>query len=118
MSADSTRRVMERYFDAMGQDQDFSRFFSADVTWTTVDTAEQVSGPAAVRQYILDLHAQMSSGEQRELDVSDAHAYLEGSDVNGDPGLVYCLVYDVQDDQITAIRCYGTLATLTALPAS
>ena len=118
MSVDSTRRVMERYFDAMGRDEDFSRFFSADVTWLTVDSSERVSGPAAVRQYILDLHARMSSGEQRALDVSDGHAYLEGSDVNGDPGLVYCLVYDVSDDQITAIRCYGTLATLTAQPRS
>jgi len=116
MSADSTRSVMERYFDAMGHDQDFSRFFSADVTWSMVDTSEQVSGAAAVRQYILELHGRMSSGEQRPLDVTDGHAYLEGSAVNGDPGLAYCLVYDVSDDRITAIRCYGTIATLVPHP--
>jgi hypothetical protein len=58
----------------------------------------------------------MSSGDQRDLVVADGHALLEGSSVNADrgtgAGLAYCLVYDVSDESIMAMRCYGTLAGL------
>ena len=115
MSAQSTRDVMDRYFAAMGADEDFSPFFTGDVTWTMVDSGQQVRGPAPVRAYILDLHERMSGGEQRELVVADGHALLEGSSAapgGAHPDLTYCLVYDVGDGRISAMRCYGTLARL------
>lgn len=58
----------------------------------------------------------MVGGEQRSLVVSDGHAYLEGDTMSA-PGpagrrLSYCLVYDLGDDRITAMRCYGSLGAL------
>ncbi len=118
MSLDETRTTIERYFDSMGGDEDFSRFFTGDVTWTMVDTGQEVRGPYSVRDYILELHGKMFDAEARDLVLSDGHAYLEGdgADALGGsrPRLHYCLVYDVDDGRITAMRCYGTLAALMA----
>ena len=122
MSVAGTQSVIERYFTAMGADEDFSHFFSHDVSWLMVDSGDEVRGPGPVREYILRLHARMSSGDQRPLVVTDGQAFLEGDGVNlglGDgPGLAYCLVYDVRDDLIDAMRCYGTLARLMPGPAT
>lgn len=118
MTVSGTQSVMERYFSAMGADEDFSRFFAADVTWLMVDSGDEVRGPGHVRDYLLRLHSRMESGDQRPLVVTDAHAFLEGDRVNagaGDgTGLAYCLVYDVSGDRISAMRCYGTIARLMA----
>jgi hypothetical protein len=122
MSVAGTRAVMDRYFAAMGAGEDFSSSFAEDVTWLMVDSSHEVRGPAAVRAYLDDLHGRMLSGDQRELVVTDGHALLEGSSVNagGDngPGLVFCLVYDLDDSRITAMRCYGNLARLMPGDAS
>lgn len=116
MSIDLTQRTMERYFDAMGSDADFSSFYAADVTWCMVDSGDQVYGPSAVRDYIIALHGRMFGDMQRDLAISDGHAYLEGDcvDVPGGIGAryTYCLVYDLADDRITAMRCYGSIARL------
>jgi hypothetical protein len=107
---------MDRYFEAMGADQDFSRFFEDDVYWRMVDSGQEVRGPGPVRDYLNVLHGKMLTGNQRDLVVTDGHAYLEGDSVNASdgagPGLAYCLVYDIRDDAISAMRCYGTLARL------
>ena len=120
MSVDSTRSVMERYFAVMSADGDFSPLFEDDVTWLMVDSGHEVRGAASVRDYLLELHGRMQGGNQRPLVVTEGHALLEGSAVNAGgehgPGLAYCLVYDVSDDRISAMRCYGTLARL--MPAS
>lgn len=120
MSVDSTRHVMERYFTAMGRDEDFASFFDESVTWLMVDSGQLISGPSAVRDYIVRLHATMTGGEAGEMVVADGHVYLEGSAFNANAehpdGLSYCLVYDVTDDQITAARCYGSLAILMSTP--
>jgi hypothetical protein len=112
----TTQSVMDRYFAAMGAEEDFSKFFDEDVTWLMVDSEQEVRGAGPVRDYILELHSRMLSGDQSELVLADGHAFLEGSRVNADdeagPGLDFCLVYDVRDDRISAMRCYGTLARL------
>ena len=81
-----------------------------------VDSGQQVRGPGPVRDYIFELHNRMLTGHQRALVVTDGHAFLEGHSVNAGvgkgAGLAYCLVYDVSDDRISAMRCYGTLADL------
>lgn len=116
MSVASTQSVIERYFSAMGADEDFSIFFADDVTWLTVDSGDEVRGPGPVRDYILALHARMQTGNQRPLVVTDGRVFLEGDAVNAGgangPGLAYCLVYDISGDVITALRCYGTAARL------
>lgn len=116
MSLSSVQDLMRRYFEVMGQGGDFSQFFDPGMTWRMVDSGQQVRGPIAVRDYLNELHAKMTSGEQGELVIADGHAYLEGWSVNaGDEygaGLVYCIVYDVDDGVISAARCYGTLSDL------
>lgn len=116
MSVQVTQHVLDQYFAAMGAEEDFSRFFTDDVTWLMVDSGQEVRGPGPVREYILQLHARMQSGNQRPLVVTDGQAFLEGDAVNSgpgeEPGLAFCLVYDVRDELISAMRCYGTIARL------
>jgi SnoaL-like domain len=112
---EQTLATMNRYFEVLGRDGDFSEFFVDDIRWLMVDTGYEVRGRTAVRDYINELHARMLSGEQRDLVVAEGHAYLEGSAVNANPsgpGLSFCLVYDVKQGVITDMRCYGTLTTL------
>ena len=116
VSVEQTQKILDRYFGAMDRDEDFSAFFAEDVTWIMVEGEQEVHGPAAVGDYILKLHGRMVGGEQRSLVVSDGHAYLEGDTMSA-PGpagqrLSYCLVYDLGDDRITAMRCYGSLGAL------
>jgi len=122
VSVSATQRVIDRYFKAMGAGEDFSRFFDDEVTWLMADSGQVVRGPGPVRDYILDLHSRMLTGQQRPLVVTDGHAFLEGYSINaGDgngAGLAYCLVYDVSDDRISAMRCYGTIADLMPTPES
>lgn len=121
MSVERTRELLDRYFNAMGNDRDFSVFYTDDVTWVMVDSGQEVRGPTAVRDYILELHSKMFDHEQRDLDISDGHAYLEGSAVaerdGSGPRFTYCLVYDFDAGRISTTRCYGTLAALM-LPGS
>jgi SnoaL-like domain len=115
MTVEQTLATMNRYFEVMGSDDDFSEFFNEDVRWLMVDSGEEVRGRHAVRDYISELHSRMLSGDQQDLVAAEGHAYLEGSAVNADesrPGFSYCLVYDVQQGRITDMRCYGTLAAL------
>ena len=116
MSVHSTHRLFERYFAAMNADEDFSQFYTEDVTWVMVDSGQEVRGAAAVRDHILDLHSRMRGGNQRPLALTDSLALLEGDSINLEdgegPGLSYCLVYDVSGDRIGAMRCYGTLSQL------
>ena len=116
MSVSSTQALISRYFATMGAEEDFAVFFADDVTWRWVESGYEVRGAAPVRDYILALHSRMHGGEQRDLVVADGHVLLEGGSVNAEdgnePGLAYCLVYDVRDDRISAMRCYGTLARL------
>ena len=117
MTVQQTRATMDRYFDLMGRDEDFSRVFVDDVRWLMVDSGQEVRGRTVVRDYVNVLHSRMLSGEQRELVVTEEHAYLEGDSVNADEsgrGLSWCLVYDVKDGAITDMRCYGTIAALMA----
>jgi len=117
VSISSTQGLMNRYFAVMGAEKDFSQFFEEDVTWLMVDSGHEVRGAVPVRDYILELHSKMQGGDQRPLVVGEGHALLEGRSENPDdanaPGLTYCLVYDISDDRIAAVRCYGTLARLT-----
>jgi hypothetical protein len=116
MSLDQTKRTIDSYFNAMGAGEDFSKFYTADVRWIMFDSGQEVRGPSEVRDYILALHSKMFGHHQRELVVADGHAYLEGDCVDQPGGTeapyVYCLVYDLDDDRIRDMRCYGSIARL------
>jgi hypothetical protein len=60
MSVDETQKVINGYFQVMGAQGDFSQFYADDVTWTMVDAGAETRGAAAVRDYVVALHGQMT----------------------------------------------------------
>ena len=115
-SAESNRRVLHDYFDVMSAGGDLADFFSEDVTWANMESGERFTGPAAVRDYITTLHTRLfeARAEGRSLDVTDAHAFLEGEFVgtSTEVRVPFCLVYDVRDGRITAMRLYMSFGSL------
>jgi hypothetical protein len=107
---------MNHYFEVMGRGGDFAKFYTADVTWTTTGTGQDVRGPSSVRDFIVALHNNMSDAQTRRIGVSDGHAYLEGDCLEAPTGtnsrISYCVAYDVVDDRIAAMRCYGPIAPM------
>jgi len=85
MSLEQTQRTIDHYFDVMSRGGDFAEYYTADVTWTTTDTGDEVRGPSSVRDYIVALHNNMFDSQTRRIVVSDGHAYLEGDCVDGRP---------------------------------
>jgi hypothetical protein len=117
MSLEQTQQIINLYFDLMGHGGDFAECYSADVTWTTTDTGQQVRGPSSVRDYIVALHNNMFDAQTRRIVTSDGHAYLEGDCVQAPSGpnsrIYYCVAYDIVDRRITAMRCYGPIGPMS-----
>jgi hypothetical protein len=115
-SAESNRKLMSDYFDVMGADGDIADFFGEDVTWVNMESGEQFTGPAAVRDYINALHTRLfdATSHGRSLDVTDAHAFLEGdfTGTSTDVRVPFCLVYDLRDARIRAMRLYMSFGSL------
>jgi SnoaL-like domain len=118
MSIEQTQQTINRYFDLMGRDGDFAECYTADVTWTTTDTEDEVRGPSSVRDYIVALHNNMFDAQTRRIVVSDGRVYLEGDCLDAPAGsssrIFYCVAYDIVDDRIAAMRCYGPVARMTS----
>jgi hypothetical protein len=102
----------------MGAEGDLSEFYIEGATWVMVDTGVEVRGRSAVRDYVIALHSQMSDGHTRSIVVSDGAAYVEGDCINSQqrnaPRISYCVAFDLTDDRITAMRCYGNFGAMTA----
>ena len=111
MSVEATQRTLDRYFGLMGRDEDFAECFTADVTWVIADTGEVIEGPGAVRDYIIDLQTRMADTQGRKSVVGDGFVYLEGdcapTVLSSGRRINYCIAYDIRDDLIAAMRCYG-----------
>jgi hypothetical protein len=111
MSVEKTQRTLDRYFGLMGRDEDFAECFTADVTWVIADTGEVIEGPGAVPDYIIALHTRMADTQGRRSVVGDGFVYLEGDCAATVPSsrrrINYCIAYDMRDDLIAAMRCYG-----------
>ncbi len=118
MSVELTQQVIDRYFDVMGAHGDFSTFYVDGVTWVMVDAGAEIRGRSAVFDYVVALHGQMSDVHTRRIVVADRAAYLEGDCMNAQqkdaPRISYCVAYDLTDDRITAMRCYGAFGAMTA----
>jgi ketosteroid isomerase-like protein len=111
MSVESTQRVLDRYFAEM-DNGDIARLFADDVTWTAADTGSVVHGPVAVREHITALHRVMLDTQTRELAVAADTACLEGDCLTSPEALhrtPFCLVYDVRNEQISAMRSCGAV---------
>lgn len=116
VSVESNRTLMRDYFEVMSADGDIARYFSQDVTWINMESGERFTGPAAVRDYITALHTRLfdATPQGRSLDVTDAHAFLEGdfTGISTDVCVPFCLVYDLRDGRISAMRAYMSFGSL------
>lgn len=127
--AQATERLMNSYLSELVARGDFARYFSDDATIAIMGTDQQGSGRGAVEQAIRYLHQQAfdAAPELRTLFVTDAHAAVEADFVgthvsefsgiaatNRQVRLPYSVIYDVADDQITALRIYMSIESLTA----
>jgi hypothetical protein len=105
MSLERTQQTMNRYFEGMGRGGDVAEFYTADVTWTTTDTGQDVRGASPVRDFIVALHNDSLTPKTRRSVVSDEHAYLEGDCPNAPIGTV-------AGSLIAAMRCYGPIVSM------
>ena len=58
MATQETRRTFDAYIQALLSGADFAQHFAPDVTWTTMESGEQITGREAVRDFISLLHEQ------------------------------------------------------------
>ena len=129
MADNDTRAVMQGYLQALRDRAAFDQFFATDVTWTTMETGEEIHGREQVRDLIVGLHTQAFDArpELGGLVTGDGSAMLEARFIGthtGDFGglaptgrhvdVPYCVAYDVAGGQITALRAYMPVAALRA----
>jgi ketosteroid isomerase-like protein len=129
MADNGTQAVMEGYLSALRSRGEFDRFLSPDVTWTTMETGEQVRGRSQVRDHIVAMHTQVfdAAPELIGLVVDEGEAMLEARFVGRHTGtfgdleptgravnVPYCVAYDIADGAITALRAYLPLGMLRA----
>jgi ketosteroid isomerase-like protein len=121
MAVEFTQQVMDHYFAQM-QDGDIADAFAEEVTWTIIEEGTVVRGRFTVRDHINALHGLMADTQTRAIAVTDGTAYLEGDCLaapDATARTAFCLVYDVNGDQITAMRLYGSLESrVGAAPAT
>ena len=52
MSLEQTQQTIKRYFHVMSGGGDLAECYTADVTWTTTDTGEELRGASSVRDFV------------------------------------------------------------------
>jgi steroid delta-isomerase-like uncharacterized protein len=127
MSVIETQRTLEDYMHALLHGGDFGSFFADDITWTTMETGEQIHGREQVRDFIVALHSQLfdASPEVVSLYFNDGSAALEAvfigthtAEFAGVPAtgaevrLPYAVCYDLSDGKIEALRAYFPIGAL------
>ena len=129
------RATMDDYLEALTTRGDFAVYFTDDVTFELIGTAQVISGRSAVEDFIRYAHetAFDSSVEVRTvtLDQDGNRCALElvfsgphTGDFIGIPAtgrevrVPYCAYYELTDDGISSVRVYGVLqALISALTA-
>jgi steroid delta-isomerase-like uncharacterized protein len=121
MSVETTAQTMRSYLDALLARGDFADYFSDEVTWTTVGADQELQGRQPVRDVLIWMHTQAFDAHPKvkTLVVGDGQAALETDFVGTHSGeflgmaptgksvqVPYCVVYDLQDGKITALRAY------------
>ena len=116
MTSTETRAVIDRYFDLMGQGEDFATCYADDVSWMTFDGGTTVVGPPEVQDYLVGLHGNTPDSQTRPIVYADQTAYVEGDCADprstGADRIAFCVAYDVGNGLITSARCYGALGFL------
>ena len=126
MSMESTRNVMQRYFDA--QHSDLS-MMAEDVVFTIMATGQENKGHAGVMQMLNYFYnvAFAATAETKNTMFGDGQALVEGDFVGKHIGefagipatgksvrVPLCIVYDLENDQIKRGRVYFEMPVLFA----
>jgi steroid delta-isomerase-like uncharacterized protein len=121
MSVEATSKTIRSYLDALLARGDFADSFTDDITWTTVGTGPELQGRQPIRDFISWMHTQAFDAHPKvkTLVVGDGQAALEADFVGTHTGeflgmpatgkavqVPYCVVYDLRDDKIAAVRAY------------
>lgn len=121
MSAESTRKIIDGYAQALLSSGDYARYLTEDVTLTIAGTDRAVSGREAVRQLITFMHTQAfkTNIQVKGVVYGDGRAMLEadfvGTHVGAFEGIPashrdvrvpYAVAYDVDAAGIKALRLY------------
>lgn len=126
MSVESTRRVIEQYWDS---DHSDTSMMADDVTFTVMASGDEHKTPDGVLQmlhyfYRIAFEAEATADN---LIISDGHAVWEGTfhgkhigefagvpATNKEVRVPLCVVYDVKEEQITGARIYFEMPVLMA----
>ncbi len=128
MSVETTSQTMRSYLDALLARGEFADSFTDDITWTTVGTGPELQGRQPIRDFISWMHTQAFDAHPKvkTLVVGDGQAALEADFVGTHTGeflgipatgksvqVPYCVVYDLRDDEIAAVRSYMPMDLFT-----
>jgi predicted ester cyclase len=129
MSLDSSTATINSYLEALVNRGEFAKFLTPDAVWTSMDTGDVIIGREAVRDFIIVLHTKLFDArpEVRAVVIADGIAALEadfvGTHISEFAGIPptgasvrvpYCVVYDITDDGISALRGYLPAAQIVA----
>jgi steroid delta-isomerase-like uncharacterized protein len=121
MTVEGTSQTMRSYLDAFLARGDFAEYYTDEVTWTTVGAGQELQGRQPVRDFLMWMHTQAFDAHPKvkTLVVGDGQAALEADFVGTHTGeflgmaptgksvqVPYCVIYDLHDDKITALRAY------------
>jgi steroid delta-isomerase-like uncharacterized protein len=121
MTVEATAQTMRAYLDAFLARGDFADYFTDDVTWTTVGTGQELQGRQPVHDFLSWMHTQAFDAHPKvkTLIIADGQAALEADFVGTHTGefldipptgksvqVPYCVVYDLWDDKLAALRAY------------
>jgi steroid delta-isomerase-like uncharacterized protein len=121
MSMETTSQTMRSYLDAFLARGNFADYFIDEVTWTTVGAGQELQGRQPVRDFLSWMHTQAFDAHPRvkTLVIGDGQAALEADFVGTHTGeflgmpptgktvqVPYCVIYDLRDDKIAALRAY------------
>jgi steroid delta-isomerase-like uncharacterized protein len=127
MSLEVTRQVMSAYLQALSERGQLAPHFANDVVFKVMGSGQQVQGRDAVAEFIRWFHevAFDARPKFKATFVVDGHATLEAEFVGQHIGeffgvpasyqtvrVPYAVVYDLIDDQITALRFYMPMNVL------
>jgi steroid delta-isomerase-like uncharacterized protein len=121
MSMETTSQTMRSYLDALLARGDFADYYTDEVTWTTVGAGQELQGRQPVRDFLIWMHTQAFDAHPKvkTLVIGDGQAALEADFVGTHTGeflgmaatgksvqVPYCVIYDLRDDKIAALRAY------------
>jgi steroid delta-isomerase-like uncharacterized protein len=121
MTLEATAETMRSYLDAFLARGNFADYYTDEVTWTTVGADQELQGRQPVRDFLIWMHTQAFDAHPKvkTLVVGDGQAALEADFIGTHTGeflgipptgksvqVPYCVIYDLQDGRIAALRAY------------